>query len=147
MTARDLRIGDAERDAAATELGEHFAQGRLDSEEYAGRLDTVMGARTAGDLVPAFVDLPRVGGMTLGLQGDGAGTSARRTGRMPQLPRLGVPLTLLLVVLGVILVVTHLPLLVIGLLVYVLAVRRLRHRGGRGRRGSWHGSGQSAHWH
>jgi hypothetical protein len=30
----EMRIGDAEREAAVTALGEHFAAGRLTKEEY-----------------------------------------------------------------------------------------------------------------
>ncbi|MGH3359241.1 MAG: DUF1707 SHOCT-like domain-containing protein [Nocardioidaceae bacterium] len=57
MTA-DLRIGDAERNAAVTALGEHFAAGRLDKEEFDERTATAWAARTSGDLAPLFVDLP-----------------------------------------------------------------------------------------
>ena len=55
---RQIRIGDAERTAAAQELGEHFAQGRLTPDEHQERLDRVMGARTAAELTPVFSDLP-----------------------------------------------------------------------------------------
>jgi hypothetical protein len=53
------RIGDAERDAAVTALGEHFAAGRLTKEEYDERSDVALRARTDADLRPLFVDLPR----------------------------------------------------------------------------------------
>lgn len=52
------RIGDAEREAAAAALGEHFAAGRLTKEEYDERADVVWAARTASDLRPLFLDLP-----------------------------------------------------------------------------------------
>ncbi|WP_181871214.1 DUF1707 SHOCT-like domain-containing protein [Sphaerisporangium album] len=59
MTSRDdLRIGDAERDEVMTALREHFAQGRLTHEELDERLDTVLAARTAGELRRATADLP-----------------------------------------------------------------------------------------
>ena len=54
-----LRIGDAERDAAARELGEHFAMGRITADEHSERLEQIWAARTAADLAPAFRDLPR----------------------------------------------------------------------------------------
>ena len=57
-----LRIGDAEREASVAALGEHFAQGRLTREEYDERSDAVWSARTRGDLVPVFADLPRTHG-------------------------------------------------------------------------------------
>lgn len=53
-----LRIGDADRERASAQLGEHFAAGRLDSEEYAERLDACWTARTAADLAVLFHDLP-----------------------------------------------------------------------------------------
>jgi hypothetical protein len=53
-----LRIGDAERERAAADLGEHFAQGRLTADEHAERLELVWAARTQADLVPLFRDLP-----------------------------------------------------------------------------------------
>ena len=54
----DIRIGDAEREAAAAALGEHYAAGRLTKQEYDDRADVVWGARTAMDLHPLFTDLP-----------------------------------------------------------------------------------------
>ena len=55
---RELRIGDAERTAAADELAEHYAQGRLSTEEHHERLDKVWAARTPSDLASVFTDLP-----------------------------------------------------------------------------------------
>lgn len=54
------RIGDAERDVAAARLGDHFAAGRLDHEEYDERLDAVWSARTHADLDQVFWDMPVV---------------------------------------------------------------------------------------
>ena len=54
----ELRIGDAERDGAVAALGEHFAAGRLNNEEYDERAAAAWAARTAGDLTPLFADLP-----------------------------------------------------------------------------------------
>jgi len=53
-----VRIGDAERDAAAAALGEHFASGRLTRDEFDERLERAWAAKTAVDLDPLFVDLP-----------------------------------------------------------------------------------------
>lgn len=55
---RPLRIGSAEREAAARALGEHYAQGRLDQQEYEERTTAAYAARTSDDLVPLFEDLP-----------------------------------------------------------------------------------------
>ena len=55
----EFRIGDAEREAAAAALGEHYAAGRLTKQEYDDRAEVVWGARTAADLHPLFTDLPQ----------------------------------------------------------------------------------------
>src|ERR1700741_3227401 len=53
-----LRIGDAERDAAAAELGEHYAAGRLTLDELHDRLGHVLAAQTRGQLLHVMADLP-----------------------------------------------------------------------------------------
>lgn len=52
------RVGDADRDAAAAALGEHFAQGRLTLDELCARLDATLAATTHGELSGATEDLP-----------------------------------------------------------------------------------------
>ena len=69
-----LRIGDAERDAAAADLGEHYAAGRLSLDELHERLDAVLAARTFGQLTRIMADLP------------GPGRLPWRTGRLPRQP-------------------------------------------------------------
>src|SRR5262245_1934574 len=54
-----VRIGDAERDRAIAALGDHFAEGRLNAEEFEERVDQAIKARFSEDLEPLFVDLPR----------------------------------------------------------------------------------------
>ena len=62
MTAGyEMRVSDAEREAAAAELREHFASGRLDQEELNERLSGAFAARTRGDLNALFTDLPSAG--------------------------------------------------------------------------------------
>ena len=56
--APGLRVGDADRDAAAAALGEHFAQGRLTLDELNARLDATLTATTHGELSQAAHDLP-----------------------------------------------------------------------------------------
>ncbi len=53
-----LRVGDAEREAVAAELREHYAQGRLSLEDFNERLDAAYAARTRGDLDKLISDLP-----------------------------------------------------------------------------------------
>ena len=54
----DLRIGDAEREAAAASLREHYAQGRLTLGEFNERLDAVFAATTQRQLSQLTRDLP-----------------------------------------------------------------------------------------
>jgi len=56
--APGTRAGDADRDAAAAALGEHFAQGRLTLDELSARLDATLTAATYGELSQAAPDLP-----------------------------------------------------------------------------------------
>jgi hypothetical protein len=57
-TSDSLRVGDAEREAVAAELREHYAQGRLSMEDFTQRLDAAYAARTRGDLDKLISDLP-----------------------------------------------------------------------------------------
>jgi hypothetical protein len=57
-----MRVSDAEREAAAAELREHFASGRLTQDELEERLTAVFAAKTRGDLSGLFTDLPASGG-------------------------------------------------------------------------------------
>lgn len=54
-----LRISDADRERAMADLALHYADGRLDHEEYDERLDAIWTARTRADLAVLFGDLPR----------------------------------------------------------------------------------------
>ena len=58
MDARH-RVGDAEREQATSLLAQHYADGRLEHEEYDERLDAIWTARTRQDLDLLFADLPR----------------------------------------------------------------------------------------
>ena len=53
-----MRAGDADRDAAAEALGEHFALGRLTLDELSARLDATLTATTHGELSRAVAGLP-----------------------------------------------------------------------------------------
>jgi hypothetical protein len=55
----DLRIGDAERDAAMVQLREHFAAGRLTFDELTERIDLALAAKTQGQIDRLMADLPR----------------------------------------------------------------------------------------
>jgi hypothetical protein len=54
----DLRVGDAERDAAAERLRESYAQGRLTMDEFNSRLSAALSATTRRELSQLTRDLP-----------------------------------------------------------------------------------------
>jgi hypothetical protein len=56
-----MRVSDAERQAVADRLAEHFASGRLDQAEFDERAGRAMGAKTRADLGGLFADLPETG--------------------------------------------------------------------------------------
>ncbi|MEU7282539.1 DUF1707 domain-containing protein [Streptomyces sp. NPDC045431] len=53
-----LRASDADRDRIADILREALAEGRIDPEEHAERIDAVYRAKTMGELEPLVRDLP-----------------------------------------------------------------------------------------
>ena len=55
----DLRIGDAERDAAMCQLREHFVAGRLTLDELTERIDAALTAKTQRQIDRLMADLPR----------------------------------------------------------------------------------------
>lgn len=55
---RPIRIGNTEREQAVQALGDHFAQGRLEPQEFEERTTAAYAARTAGELDVLFADLP-----------------------------------------------------------------------------------------
>ena len=61
VSDHQMRVSDAEREAAATELREHYAAGRLTLEELNERLDKTFAAKTRADLAGLFDDLPETG--------------------------------------------------------------------------------------
>ena len=128
MTDQSIRLSDAEREAAAADLGEHFAQGRLTADEHAERLEQVWGARTRGEIAPIFRDLPS----PYAAVAQPVATHDDRYWNAGLRPfRRGVPAPLLVVlaVLIVLSAVAHLPLFLLGFAVFWFVV--LRHRGPR----------------
>jgi Domain of unknown function (DUF1707) len=57
-TGTDWRAGDADRTAAADQLREHYAVGRLSMDEFQARLDAAYAAVTVRDLALVTADLP-----------------------------------------------------------------------------------------
>jgi ferric-dicitrate binding protein FerR (iron transport regulator) len=114
-----LRISDAEREAAAHELGEHFALGRITAEEHAERLEQVWAARTSADLAPAFRDLPRP---------QPARSTRSPRDRRPELPRLPFPFKVLVMIVLVWWGFHHPLFLLLAVIGYAVLLRPLIHR-------------------
>jgi hypothetical protein len=53
-----IRVGDADRERVTARLREHFAEGRLTSEELDERITAALSAKTVGDLRSIMADLP-----------------------------------------------------------------------------------------
>jgi Domain of unknown function (DUF1707) len=59
-TGYNVRVGDADREAIAAQLREHYADGRLTLDELNERLDQTFAAKTRADLNVVMRDLPHV---------------------------------------------------------------------------------------
>jgi hypothetical protein len=57
-TGYNIRVGDAEREAIASQLREHYADGRLTLDELNERLDETFAAKTRAELNAVLRDLP-----------------------------------------------------------------------------------------
>ncbi len=152
----ELRIGDQERNGAADELAEHYAQGRLSTEEHHERLDRIWAARTPSELAAVFTDLPgsayRVPSAYATADRPGVGADRPRPqGPFPRPPSgrppfgrppfghppvsrgrgwfggLPLPVRLLAVLLVAAVVLTHLPVVLLALVVWLVLGHRLRH--------------------
>jgi hypothetical protein len=83
-----MRVGDAEREAAAAELREHYASGRLTLDELNERVDKVFAATTRGDLNALMTDLPSA---RPGWSSTGAGEASEGSARPGGAPGAGGP--------------------------------------------------------
>lgn len=106
---QNLRVGTAEREHAAAALSRHFSAGRLEMDEFDVRVKAAYAARTQKDLSVLLADLP-------------GPESARRRPRVRFLPAL-----IVLAALGIVLIFTAFPpLLLLPALFVVLRLRRYR---------------------
>jgi hypothetical protein len=86
----NIRVSDADREHVVERLREHYAAGRLTSDELDERVTAALSAKTYGDLRPVMTDLPEPETVGAGAAGP-AGTprpprapphpSGRRAGR------------------------------------------------------------------
>lgn len=53
-----MRVSDADREAVAARLRDHYAEGRLTDGELDERVSAALNAKTFGDLRPLTTDLP-----------------------------------------------------------------------------------------
>lgn len=60
MDSRDLRVSDAEREHVGQLLQQAVGQGMLSLGEFTERMDTVLAAKTRGDVNQVLVDLPGI---------------------------------------------------------------------------------------
>jgi Domain of unknown function (DUF1707) len=72
----NVRVGDADRDAVAAQLREHYADGRLTHDELNERLDQTFAAKTKADLNTVMHDLPHVARPVSGLPSGSFGNTA-----------------------------------------------------------------------
>jgi Domain of unknown function (DUF1707) len=80
-----LRVSDADRDAAVTELSDHFQAGRLDQAEFDDRTGRALRARTERDLDELLTDLPRTPATQAGPQLPAAGRAPLPRALLPVL--------------------------------------------------------------
>ena len=67
-----MRAADADRDHVVELLGRAYSEGRLSKDEYDGRLESALSARTYADLDRVMIDLPvpRVPAAPAGTEGE-----------------------------------------------------------------------------
>ena len=73
----DLRVSDADRDRAVSELSEAFQAGRITHEEFEQRSGHALRARTGNELSALLTDLPADGGNAAAAPGRGLVIAAR----------------------------------------------------------------------
>jgi hypothetical protein len=127
VTPDAIRLSDAEREAAAADLGEHFAQGRLTADEHAERVEQVWAAKTRGEVAPIFRDLPSPYSAVAAPVAVGSQSHHGHLGFRPLRRGIPGPFLVLLAALIVLSAIAHFPLVLLGVVLFVV----LRHRARR----------------
>jgi hypothetical protein len=83
-TGPNIRVGDAEREAVAAQLREHYGDGRLTLDELNERLDQTFAAKTVSELGAVTTDLPRDSRTWAPGGGVSTGTTGSRLSAGPQ---------------------------------------------------------------
>jgi hypothetical protein len=96
-----LRVSDADRDRAISQLTSHFEAGRLTPEEFDDRSGRALRARTQGELTALLADLPPVGAPLMDPAAGAPGVRRRPPGGISRLPVILVIIVVVLVVSGV----------------------------------------------
>jgi len=148
-----IRASDADRDRVTARLREHFATGRLTSEELDERVTAALHAKTFGELRRVLADLPEpavVSAGPPGLQQAPPLWAAHRRPRSPLLPLVLIALIAAVLLPGggfVVFAFVKLMLLlwlvtaVAGLVLATRFRRRMRRRGRSGYSGHGHSRG------
>jgi hypothetical protein len=102
-----MRVSDADREHVTARLREHFAEGRLTSDELDERITAALGAKTYGELRRVMADLPEPApvsppGAQAPPQWEGPRWGSRPVYAFRRRPRL-LPLLLIALILAVVL--------------------------------------------
>jgi hypothetical protein len=92
-----IRVSDVDRNAVTELLTQHYTEGRLDQGEFDERVGQAMAAKTRGDLVGLFDDLPDLDAPDGDSTASGATRPYRPQRRRPGLLRLALLVVLVLV--------------------------------------------------
>ena len=124
--ADKMRVSDADRDRAVSELTEHFQAGRLTSDEFDERSGQALRARTGSDLSGLFTDLPTLAAPAAPPTISPGAPVARASRLM-----FALPAAIVLAVLVSALLTRydgHITISLIPIVIVLIVARRLRHR-------------------
>jgi hypothetical protein len=99
-----IRISDADRERVTAWLRDHYAEGRLTTEELDERVSAALSAKTVGDLRPLVADLPGPAPMPEPAQGMQAPPAWAGGGRMAVMRRPRILPIVLIVLLAAIVI-------------------------------------------
>jgi len=102
MSAPVMRASDQDREEAVLALSDHFAEGRLDHEEFESRMALAQQATYLHDLDPLFADLP-----SRARRGDAVAAARPRPSWRPGRRSHVVPFVLLAVLTAILLTQGH----------------------------------------